>query len=225
MEDSPPDTDFIDNADLIEAAALGEILTDGDREAGLPREEAASLLARTRIAEKRIHILNEIEEVILEISDDQELAEDPTEWELPNKVAKGLVIKKISNDIFTYFALAGGVVEAISIDILEKELIDEEFRGTGKTNKLLNRQMNQKMRNDLLLRTGIVDTGIHSKLSETRKARNKLSHDLTQLFDMDTIEDMIDTMDSAFEAINSLVRIYSEGNAVGLEFGPESFEN
>lgn len=81
-------------------------------------------------------------------------------------------------DILSYFTAASSVVEYRSSWIIHDEFIDEEFKKKKKTWKLLRGPagLNQKQREQWLLRTGLINNGLHSKMSDLRNMRNELIH-------------------------------------------------
>lgn len=81
-------------------------------------------------------------------------------------------------DILSYFTAASSVVEYRSSWIIHEEFIDERFKKKKKTWNLLRGPagLNQKQREQWLLRTGLIGNGLHSKMSDLRDMRNELIH-------------------------------------------------
>jgi len=90
----------------------------------------------------------------------------------------------IHDDVLTFFILAQDLIEIYSIDVLNEELIEEEFRGTNETMKTLDRRISQPVREHLLYRCGVIDHELYKKMKSFRDHRNDLVHkkDFRQAF-------------------------------------------
>ncbi|WP_115863356.1 hypothetical protein [Halorussus litoreus] len=87
-------------------------------------------------------------------------------------------IRFLSDEYVLFFSLLSAMVEEISIELLKKELIEEEYQDSNQTDRLLERRMNQEQREQLLLRTGVIENGLTSEMSRIRSLRNMVLHDL-----------------------------------------------
>lgn len=82
-------------------------------------------------------------------------------------------------DVLSYFTAAASVIEYRSAWIIHEQFIDDKFKQKEGTWKLLRGPtgFNQKQREQWLLRTGVINNSLHSKMNELREMRNSLIHD------------------------------------------------
>lgn len=108
------------------------------------------------------------------------------------------------NDVLMFFILAQDLIEIYSIDVLNEELIEEEFQGTNETMKTLDRRMSQPVREHLLYRCGIIDHELYKKMRAFRDHRNDLVHkkDFRQAFDFNN--GIMVEVDKGIYSINEL---------------------
>jgi len=107
-------------------------------------------------------------------------------------------------DVLNFFILAQDLIEIYSIDLLDEELIEEEFQGTNETMKTLERRMSQPVREHLLYRCGIISHELYKKMKSVRNHRNDLVHrsDFRQAFDFN--EGVMTEVDKGIYTINEL---------------------
>lgn len=114
-----------------------------------------------------------------------------------------------ADKIVLFFTLAHEKIEQLSLDVFEESIIDDEFKdSTGTTNCI--QSISQPQREQLLLRSGTIGSGLHSKMKDTREIRNSLLHDLTVRYRGNTERDVDKEGSRAIEAINELYGMTSE---------------
>lgn len=108
------------------------------------------------------------------------------------------------DDVLMFFILAQDLIEIYSLDVLNEELIEEEFRGTNETIKTLDRRMSQPVREHLLYRCGIIGHELYKKMRSFRDHRNNLVHkkDFRQAFDFQ--DGVMVEVDKGMYSINEL---------------------
>lgn len=110
----------------------------------------------------------------------------------------------LHDDVLTFFILAQDFIEMYSIDVLNEELIEEEFRDTNETIKTLDRRMSQPVREHLLYRCGVIGHELYKKMGSFRDHRNDLVHkkDFRQAFDFQ--DGVMVEVDKGMYSINEL---------------------
>ena len=108
------------------------------------------------------------------------------------------------DNVLTFFILAQDLIEIYSIDVLNEELIEDEFQGTNKTMKTLDRRMSQPVREHLLYRCGVIGHELYKKMRSFRDSRNNLVHkkDFRQAFDFQ--DGVMVEVDKGMYSINEL---------------------
>ncbi|WP_255150382.1 hypothetical protein [Halorarius halobius] len=108
------------------------------------------------------------------------------------------------DDILMFFILAQDFIEIYSIDVLNEELIEEDFRGTNETMKTLDRRMSQPVREHLLYRCGVIGHKLYKNMRSFRDHRNDLVHkkDFRQAFDFQ--DGVMLEVDKGMYSINEL---------------------
>jgi hypothetical protein len=114
-----------------------------------------------------------------------------------------------SDEVVLFFTLAHEKIEQLSERVFENTIIDEEFEGSSGTGSCI-QSLSQPQREQLLLRTGTIDSGLHSKMKDTREIRNDLLHNLKIRYRADTERDVQKEGKRAVEAINQLYGMTSE---------------
>ncbi|WP_206043037.1 hypothetical protein, partial [Haloferax volcanii] len=77
--------------------------------------------------------------------------------------------------VLVFFTLSHSVIEQRSIELLYGYVFDTEFQ-TERSRRFLRQNLNQRQREDLLLRTGVIKGHVHSHMSTARTARNVIVH-------------------------------------------------
>lgn len=107
-------------------------------------------------------------------------------------------------DALLFFLLAHDLIETFSIQLLERELILEDYQGSNKTWDALDRGIRSVARQDLLRRTGLIDGDVLTDMDEVRKTRNKIAHRTVERQEFDFGPDILELADSALHALNEL---------------------
>lgn len=129
-------------------------------------------------------------------------------------------IKKVQSAahlVMNYFVLASTLIEPMSINLLKNELIVEEYSGTKKTNNMFEHRLDQELREDLLLRTGIIDESLKSEMSHIRSIRNGLVHDFTNYLFLEVVDSVPSELDRVYETYSQLLNIVTEGDTISLK--------
>lgn len=201
----------------IELAMIFSSLDSGP-EVPAPPEGLAS---RVRL----LRVLFELEDKIEEAqTESQEFVQKEIErfeqenmekWEVPEYLTENLedifkeaeVIRQVSSHVFLTVTIINEMISHFSVEILKKELIDEEYEKSSKTQNLLAKRMNQGDREDLLLRTGTISEGLKSEMSHIRDFRNKLVHDVENRVVFYHTSNLLSEVNRGIEALNSVHEI------------------
>lgn len=110
---------------------------------------------------------------------------------------------EVAEDLVLYFTLSNEKIAQLSRIIFEESIIDDEFKGTSKTEKCID-SLSQREREQLLLRSGTISSGLHSKMTDTRDIRNSLAHDLEMRYYGNTERDVEKDLRRSLECIDEL---------------------
>lgn len=121
---------------------------------------------------------------------------------------------EVVDELILFFTLAHEKIEQLTITILEETLMDEQFEGTTDTEKWI-RSLSQPQREQLLLRSGTIGSGLHSKIRDTRDIRNSLLHDLRMRYSGETARSIGKETERALEAINELYEMTQDYKFLG----------
>lgn len=110
----------------------------------------------------------------------------------------------LAGDLLAFCTLAQQVLELLSADLLERELVAEEHRGRQGTRRLLETELSQPIREELLYRCGIVDGDTRSALQHGREFRNTIARDLRERRTVHTIDGAIDEIERYIDILNRL---------------------
>lgn len=187
-----------------------------DKDVDPPNEpsgmDRATVIAKLTVMETELEILDIISEAEEELEElDEEFTEDEEE-----QFILGLVFPKITNEFYQLVTIVTEFIEYYSAELLKKELIDEKYEESNKTESLVNGRLSADLKEELLMRTGLIDESLRSEMSHVRKLRNKLVHDLSHrmLFkDIDTITVELDRIIETYLKIEDLA---TDGERVSL---------
>lgn len=163
-------------ADTREVELLVRILNQIGYEDPVPLETSykANVLTLDRLKEEIIVNYKSVNESGI-VNDDFEMDQGTISADADD-LLDGFLRATVLDKYMVYLSLASGLIEKLSIDLFEDELIDEEFLGKNKTDTLLEREMNQEMREQFLLRTGIIGQDLQGKMTRVRRLRNNAVH-------------------------------------------------
>jgi hypothetical protein len=115
--------------------------------------------------------------------------------------------------ILTYFTANVSLLESRASWILHEEFINEEFKQQEQTWDLIRGPsgLSQEQREQWLLRTGIIDSGLHSKMKDARIMRNNLVHEPHAPKRIEASpEEIKNTASRGLEAAKELTKIMEE---------------
>lgn len=110
----------------------------------------------------------------------------------------------LAGDLLAFCTLAQQVLELLSADLLERELVAEEHRGRQDTRRLLETELSQPVREELLYRCGVVDGDTRSALQHGREFRNTIVRDLRERRTVHTIDGAIEEIERYVDILNRL---------------------
>lgn len=126
----------------------------------------------------------------------------------------------VAEDVVTFFALSGGVMERASIDLITEEVVDE--------NRMSNRvredieDMTQYRREWLLYTTGVISSGEKGRIREAYQMRNDIVHNPEEITFLEVIDNIEEDVDFALDAIDILVKqLYGHGIEEGIHYFPD----
>ncbi len=224
QEDSKESKFSLDELKLIEAQFMLLHMEDGpdineslDVDLPTPQQEhATAILTLIRIyfeVEEGIEeAKEEVEEILEPINEEFEIGQ-----EMSDAAKEARMIRKTAANAFQFFLLISNWIEKQSVQILENELIIDEFSNTKKTSNLLNRRFNQEDREDLLLRSGAIDEALKSEMSHVRSVRNRLAHNYIEHIFLEGAEKVLKDMRRAMKVHNELIDLSTEENVVPIE--------
>lgn len=113
----------------------------------------------------------------------------------------------LAGDLLAFCTLAQQVLELLSADLLERELVAEPHRNRPGTRRLLETDLSQPLREELLFRCGAIDSETRSALRQGREFRNTISRDLRERRTVHTIEGAIEEIERYVAVLNRLYDI------------------
>jgi hypothetical protein len=142
-----------------------------------------------------IQLINEMmDNVPDEDLDDEEL----------EQVERGMLRTFIADDILIFFVLAQDTIENLTVDVLNEDLIAEEYQGTNETMKTLRKRLPQPGCEHLLFRCGIIDHETVDEMRTFRTRRNRLVHDRDVHQSLDFEDPVMHEVDRGLAIINAL---------------------
>ncbi|PCR92469.1 hypothetical protein [Natrinema ejinorense] len=174
-----------------------------------------SRLRLIKVAADAYKEVTEFEDEISMISDD--LGDDA------GAVAqKARNIQTSSDKLILLFSIASEMMQEYSAELLRDHMIVDEFKESNKTQDLLERDLNQTVREELLLRTGIIDEGLKSEMVHLRKFRNQLIHgDPVEALNK-TPNELESEIERCLQTINELLEHSSENLSTELAITVET---
>ena len=130
--------------------------------------------------------------------------------ELRSFLIRYFTVKNSFRHIIQYYTMLFALLEEYCKQLLIECIIDEEYKEANETYKIFDRYMNQPTRENLLLRTGIIDHSTKQRLVRVRKARNRIIHDPRNQLLLEGIGDISVEIDVAMEVINNMFEMVNE---------------
>jgi hypothetical protein len=130
---------------------------------------------------------------------DEELDDEELE-----QVERGMLRTFMADDILIFFVLAQDTIENLTVDVLNEDLIADEYQGTNETIKTLRKRLPQPGCEHLLLRCGIIDHETVDEMRTFRKRRNRLVHDRDVHHTLDFEDPVMHEVDRGLAIINAL---------------------
>lgn len=143
-----------------------------------------------------------------------EIAEqvDPEDWkgpiteELHVTMAEEIHTRLISDYLLLILTVSQVLVEDYCVQLIDERLIEEPYRGSGKTREFLEETLSQPMREQILLRCGIIGGGLHGDMAEVRDTRNEIVHNLRE-------RAVLESVDNSLKTAQQVVRVLDEFEA------------
>lgn len=212
-KDSKIDAEFLEM--MEQAVILGRIREDNPDKIDLNQEELGVLAGKVTLAKLQYELEKEIylvEKEVKELSDSDELT-DVLERRLEARK-----IQESSDKFIKHITLCSIFLEHYSIQLLEKEVISQEYKDSSKTRKFLEHNLNQEEREDLLLRAGIIEESLKSEMSHVRILRNRIVHEFTNFLFLDGVDNVVSEAQRAYQACNDLGERIVDTEGITLEF-------
>ena len=180
-------------------------------------------IASMRIAELKVELKNEmleadqtIDDELSQISGELDDVEPDKIEEIKNIAEEAEKTSRISGKVIEYFALVSALIERMSTLILVEELADDQYVESTSTERMFQEDMSQELREDLLLRTGVIDDGLKGELSRVRKTRNNLFHEINHSILLNGFENIESELDRTIKTYNKLMEEYTGEEMVEL---------
>lgn len=142
--------------------------------------------------------IQQINEMLEHVSE-EELDDDELE-----QVERGLLRTFMAHDILIFFVLAQDTIENLTVDVLNGDLIVEEYQGTNETMNTLRKRLPQPGCEHLLLRCGLIDHETVDEMRTFRTRRNRLVHDRDVHHTLDFEDPVMHEVDRGLAIINAL---------------------
>lgn len=187
-------------------------------------EDLSTEIARMLALETQIDIVNEIEQIESDIKEaaegfDHELSAGD---DIYQDLYQASLSTSVSGLFIQYITLLSSLAEQFTGLLIKRELIQEEFRESGKTDNLIYYSMSQADRENLLLRTGVIDESTKSELAHLRSVRNSFIHNQVEMLLMNSIENIETESKRLFDSINELSTQIIGDDVVTVQVSPGS---
>ena len=213
--DKDSNLDLEDLKVMEEAVILSYIDGSTDEIEEIDEQEVGGILAKIALARMRIEIERDLQNAEDDIFSDRDT--NSVDEDVLRKLAESKKIQSSSHMIMNYFVLASALIESMIIDLFKKELIEDEYSETAKTKTIVEHRLDQKLREDLLFRTGIIDQALKSELSHVRGIRNGLVHNFTDYLLLKEIDSVPSELDRVYNTYTDVFDRVSEDSTVSLE--------
>lgn len=110
----------------------------------------------------------------------------------------------LAGDLLAFCTLAQHVVELLSADLLEGELVVSAHRNKRKTRRVLETELTQPVREELLYRCGIIGSDTRDALQHGREFSDTVARDLRERRTVHTIDGAIDEIERYLAVLNQL---------------------
>lgn len=128
----------------------------------------------------------------------------PTDAQITPEEINRLIVRR---DVSFYFQLVGSLIEKFSIELIMKEVIEEDRQSESVRSEIEN--MSQSERMWWLYVTGAIDNGSKSELGRAYSKRNSLAHDLQTDNLLREFQDIESDIKRAYNAVNGIhERVY-----------------
>ncbi|WP_229112274.1 hypothetical protein [Halapricum desulfuricans] len=188
----------------------------------LSREDRLDGILRIVIAESLFEIERKVEDLENEIERElEEVLSDPESFDEKYRelLFRTKLVENLSYEFIFYISLISEYMKTLSIEVLESQLIEEKYQGTNKTERMLE-NLSQPQREQLMLRTGIIDESLNSELSHVREVRNDMMHDFHERLLFRTVDDVLTETDRAYSALQDL-ETYARDDLESITFTRE----
>ena len=123
----------------------------------------------------------------------------PTDAQITPDEINRLIVRK---DVTSYFQLIGSLIEKFSIELIMKEVIEENRQSESVRSEVEN--MSQSERMWWLYVTGTIDNGSKSELGRAYSKRNSLAHDLQTDNLLKEFQNIESDVKRAYNAVNDI---------------------
>lgn len=107
-------------------------------------------------------------------------------------------------DTLLFLFLAHDLIETFSIQVLEKELVLDEYQGSNATWDALDEGIRTPAREELLRRTGIIDGTVKGEMGEVRRKRNLIAHRTEERQQFEFGPNVLELANKALHVLNEL---------------------
>lgn len=149
-----------------------------------------------------VRLMNEILDEFEEASE----YDDVEDWEIHHVV---------SDEFVLFYTLANEIVQSLAGEIINENIFKENLRSDSSLE--VAREFPQEAKEDLLFYSGIIDNGTKGEMTNVRKTRNKLIHDLRNRQYLSDIDNIKSRMVRAMEVINELHSVIYDHELFGDE--------
>lgn len=118
--------------------------------------------------------------------------------------------------LLEFFTVAHAVIETLSSDILKLKLLKPDHASEEFSDWLFERALNQKRRQELLSKAGVIGDGLKGDMNQVRNARNELVHDPASRLSVSSVDDWTANADRALRTVERLFEIKMDSDVSTL---------
>lgn len=203
-----------------ERALMMEIISDSNTPSYVEAEHQniEKSLSAIRLARLDMEIRQDIKNIEKEIEEDipEDLSTDDRE-EYRSLYYDSRLSFEVSEKLFSYATMAYEVLKQETIELIESELIIDEYSSTNKTRRLLSEFISQPMREDILLRMGVIGEELRSEMAHVRELRKSMVHSMEDRQKPDLWNNPISEVNRITVVINKLRDMNGEPVELNLQ--------
>lgn len=123
--------------------------------------------------------------------------------QMESSISDGIIV----DDAVLLLTLISEVLEELTNSLFEQELISEKHSGQNRTDTLIEAELGQKQKEELLFRCGVIGKKLHDEMAHARTRRNDMVHDMKTRHYLSSITDLTSELKRCVDVVDELSRL------------------